>query len=327
MTERENYLKVLNGEQPDWVPNYWDACEWLIPPITALHMATEEKIDCLGVHWIIDDAGPMADTSYYVMDDISDWRTYVHLPDIDAFDWEKSAEEEAAKHDPNKAIAVMPGLGGGCFFIPLMNMMGFENGLCAMYEDPDEVKALFDHFLDWYKKLLEKCITYYHPDVIIMGDDICSANGPFISMDTFNELIRPYFKECIALVKSHGIKFEMHMCGKGEHFIEEYLSLGMDIWQPAQPLNDLAGLKRKYGNRLIFNGTWHSSAGGGVPGAPESVVRQSVRDCMDQFAPGGGMVFWNGGLVGSSEDAKNKDMWSNDEARTYGRSFYQKGEV
>lgn len=27
--EKENYLKVIRGEEPDWVPLYFDACDWV----------------------------------------------------------------------------------------------------------------------------------------------------------------------------------------------------------------------------------------------------------------------------------------------------------
>lgn len=88
MTERENYLMVLEGKQPEWVPYYRDACDWVIPWITTSYMAEEEKIDFVGARWVIDEAGPMVDTRRPALDDISKWREVVHLPDVDSFDWE-----------------------------------------------------------------------------------------------------------------------------------------------------------------------------------------------------------------------------------------------
>lgn len=81
------------------------------------------------------------------------------------------------------------------------------------------------------------------------------------------------------------------MCGKCEPFVEDLLKMGIDSWQTAQGLNDLKGLKAKYGNRLIFCGTWSTNGPAGVPGASEDIVRQEVRKCMDDLAEGGGMFF------------------------------------
>lgn len=119
MTEKENYLRVLNGEKPEWVPNYRDACEWVIPFFQSSYMATEEKIDFLGVHWVINESGPMADTRNPPLDDVTKWRDVVHLPDPDTFDWETWSKRDMENHDPNKAIAVMLGLGGGASSFPL----------------------------------------------------------------------------------------------------------------------------------------------------------------------------------------------------------------
>ena len=33
MTERENYLLTMAGKQPEWVPNFEDACDMIIPAL------------------------------------------------------------------------------------------------------------------------------------------------------------------------------------------------------------------------------------------------------------------------------------------------------
>ena len=325
MTERENYLKTMQGLQPDWVPNFHDALDFFPPAITVAYMATEEKIDYCSVPWVVNDAGAIADTRKKpVMDDIADWKKYVHLPDLEKFDWENVTKGELANHTPDKALGLIIGLGGGGFFIPLMNMMGFENGLCTLLEDPDTVNEMFSCFCDFYERLIPYCIKYYHPDMIVMGDDLCTERGSFISMDTYQELLRPYYKRLIDTIHSYGVFFEFHMCGKCEPFIRDLVSLGINSWQPAQGLNDLVGLKKEFGNKLIFDGTWSTNGPAGMPGASEETVRNEVRNCMDKLAVGGGMIFWNGDPVGSSKDQLKKMQWLDDEARTYGRNFYHK---
>ena len=58
--------------------------------------------------------------------------------------------------------------------------------------------------------------------------------------------------------------------------------------------------------------------------ASEEVVRQSARTAIDQFAGGGGYVFWDLSPVGQSEDMQKKIAWVEDEARKYGRRYYNK---
>lgn len=79
--------------------------------------------------------------------------------------------------------------------------------------------------------------------------------------------------------------------------------------------------KKKYGNRLVMNGTWTTSSPAWRPGAPEELVRGEVRKCIDQFAVGGGMMFWTGGQEGTSENQIQLSWWADDEVRKYGREF------
>ena len=44
---------------------------------------------------------------------------------------------------------------------------------------------------------------------------------------------------------------------------------------------------------------------------------------MDQVGLDGGLIFWDGGVVGSSEDAKNKLHWIEDELSIYGHQVYK----
>ncbi|MBR3644576.1 MAG: hypothetical protein IKN57_13855 [Parasporobacterium sp.] len=326
MTERENFQLLLAGKQPEWVPYYRDAVQWIVPSYVSAHMATEKKIDMFGVKWTVNDAGAIADTRIHVMKDVSEWREHVHLPDIDLLDWEAMAAEDLKDADrENKLICVLVQQSmSSCFFLPLMDMMGFENGLCALFEDPEEVTAFFEYICSHIEKAIDYIVKYYNPDMLLMSDDFCSANGPMIAYSLYEEMLCPFYVRVIGKIKSYDLPLEFHMCGKGERFVEDFVSLGVNMWQPAQPLNDLKMLKNKFGNRLVLNGTWYQSSPAAQDGAPEELVRQSVRDCMDNYAEGGGFCFWDGDPMGQSDDVKQKFAWLADEARTYGRSFYHK---
>lgn len=324
MTERENVLMVIRGEQPEWVPNYRDSIDQVIPYFFMEHLFTPGSVDFFSVPWTLNDNGPMPIVNSYVMDDATRWREYVHLPDLDSLDWEEISKKDLAIHDPNKAIGFMASPGPGNFYLHLLDMMGVENGLCAFLEEPEAIHEFFEYLCDYEVKLIDIGAKYYHPDFITLNDDVSSAKAPFISMEIWNEFLHPVFKRLIDRAKEYELPVEFHMCGKGECIIEDLVSMGVSIWQPAQPLNDLKRLKEKYGNRLVFNGTWYTASAGGVPGAPEEVVRQSVRDAMDKYAVGGGLIFWDGDPVGTSEDTRQKMAWLHDEAVKYGREFYKK---
>jgi hypothetical protein len=43
MTKKENCLKAPKGETPEWIPLYWDACQWLAPSAMELPMMTGKE--------------------------------------------------------------------------------------------------------------------------------------------------------------------------------------------------------------------------------------------------------------------------------------------
>ena len=324
-TEHENYLMVMSGTQPEWVPNFEDALDMIIPAPFLMHFMTEEKRDFFGVPWVIVDAGPMVDNHQpHVMDDINDWKQFVHFPDPASLPWEAMAQQQLAEeHDPNKALIIMPNLGGGTIFMPLINMMGFEDGLCAIMEEPEVAAEFFGAVTDFYVDCIPYIVKYYHPDTIIVGDDLCTADSQFITMGTFEEILKPLYQRQIDAVHKEGVYAELHMCGKCEPFVHEFASMGADSWQPAQGMNDIAGIQAKYGNDLIINGGWRTDGPAWCPGASEDLVRSELRECFDTFAGDSAFIFWTGGQVGFSEDQAARFAWVTDEARSYGRQFYK----
>ena len=130
--------------------------------------------------------------------------------------------------------------------------------------------------------------------IYVCGTDFGTQTSAFCSVATFRELWFPYYKRVNDWVhKNTTWKCFKNSCGSVERFFESFIEAGFDIINPVQCSAagmDPAGLKRKYGSRLVF---W----GGGVDtqktlpfGTPQEVREEVLRRC-EIFAPGGGFVF------------------------------------
>ncbi len=128
----------------------------------------------------------------------------------------------------------------------------------------------------------------------VCGTDFGTQTSAFCSVATFRELWFPYYKLINDWVHANtGWKCFKHSCGSVERFFESFIEAGFDIINPVQCSAtgmEPAGLKQKYGSRLVF---W----GGGVDtqktlpfGTPHQVREEVLRRC-EIFAPGGGFVF------------------------------------
>ena len=169
--------------------------------------------------------------------------------------------------------------------------MGFTEGLCAMMEEPEEVMALFDALTDFHEELIKNLLYYYKPDAICIPDDTATARAPFISREMYQEMVLPFHKRIADLVLNNGTLLEMHDCGKCDDFIEDWLGIGVVAWNPAQAMNDLKGVKEKYGRRLVICGGWNGVGPEAEPEYPEEQFRAKLKEYVDTLAPGGGFVF------------------------------------
>jgi hypothetical protein len=334
MTERENFLKVLKGEIPDWVPNWFDAVAVTGPVVYENkvipgsgdpnkkikdafgfdHLDRERYTDMLGIDWIVTEEGAFPTPGIVTMTDITKWREQTNYPwpDLDKIDYKGQAEAYFNMVDRNEKIISYFGV--GMVFMNLINTMGVAEGLMALYEEPEAVHEFFTAYVDYEEKKFRLSYPWFKPELVVLGDDVARADELFVSPEMYDKMIAPYHRRVAKLAREYDCIPEFHCCGRSEKLVSRWVDMGVKIWQIAQADNDLAAVRAKYGNSLVLNGCWKA-----VTIHDEQAVRQAVRDTMDKYAAKGGFIFWD----------KQGDPWQDkiitDEARKYGKTFYKKG--
>ena len=219
-----------------------------------------------------------------MFDDIRKWRDYVKAPDISHIDWEAMAKKDLEKiNRETTAVCVSFHVG---YFQQLMAFMGFSEGLVALFEEPEEVKALFQYLADFYIPVVKKAIEYYKPDLLEQLDDTATAINPFVSLDMYRELVKPYHYMQNKPAIDAGLPVMYHNCGRCEDQIDDWLEIGFNAWNPAQVMNDLDGIKKKYGNRMGLCGCWDSAGPVNWPTATEEMIKSAARATIERFARG-----------------------------------------
>ena len=322
LSVKENFLRALRGEAPEYVPRY--SIFWgMGPSFLGGNRVNGVGKDLFGVEWIdegsaIKAALPRNDV--FLLDDIRRWRDVIKFPDFSGIDWEAAAKKDLEDKDPD-----LPRGGGTSifgFFQQLMAFMGFTEGLVACYEEPEEVIALMDYLCDGYLSLAENLLTYYKPDYIMLGDDIAHERNPFVSLDTFHEIFEPAWRRYLKFFKDRGYLAVHHNCGRFEDFLDDVVDMGFNGWDPAQHSNDLVAIKQKFGNKLVICAGVDSRQFLPHIDVTEEEVRASVKRLMDDLAPGGGFAFLGGG---PNEDPviQQRSDWVNDEFEKLKSTYYQ----
>ena len=159
MTPKENYMRMLRGEIPDYIPSmYEDRAgrfnEELLTPQAA---PNGPIVTSLGVTYVgnaENNFGAMpAPGKNQLGEDIRHWRDIIHVRDLSDFDWEGYYKKKMEGIDrTTKYVSV----GGGDYFLTLVSFMGFENLLLNMYEEPDIIKEMLEFVSDVYMMVLKK---------------------------------------------------------------------------------------------------------------------------------------------------------------------------
>lgn len=172
-----------------------------------------------------------------------------------------------------------------------------DDWLLAHVMYPDYIKAVFRYQTDIMLKNLEiykQAVGDRIQVIWISGTDFGNQRSGMISLQTFRELYKPYYKEINDWVhKNTSWKTFYHTCGAVYDFLDDFADMGLDCLNPLQlSANgmDAATIKANYGDKFTF---W----GGGVDtqhtlpfGTPEEVRRQ-VRERIDILSKDGGYVF------------------------------------
>lgn len=339
LTEKENYLMTLRGEEPEWVPTYsfgpmpgmTRPCTNAIftPPFIGKFRFQGGGKDVWGVNYVPSDSTGKAilpEPGNFILDDISHWHDVIKAPDLSGIDWEqqvKDGMEGLYKMGFNRDDSCLSYNMHAGYFQDLVAFMGFENGLCALYEEPEECKALMDYICDWYTTVEARIIDLVKPDVLTLMDDVATWRNPFFSEETYREIFLPCHDREAKFARERNMPITMHCCGRGEPFIEDWLSIGVNAWDPAQTSNDLKAIKAKYGNRFVLMGAWDSRGRLLEDDVTDEEIRQSVRDTLDTYAKGGGFC-WCGGYLGAVGDQEivRRNTVLFDEVNSYGDAFY-----
>ena len=320
MNKKENFLRAVRRENPEWVPNNYEAAARISCPV--VERPTNAGRDDFGVLWNFSpeaEGGTYPSETELVVTDIEHWREQVIFPDLKKINWE-SVRDEVSKIDREEFLVE-----GFCemgLFERSYLLLGMEEALMAYYTHPEEMYALCSAIADYKIDLLRRYHAASGMDMIWYGDDWGTQQNLFVSPVIWRKIIKPNTKRIYDCLKELGIIINQHSCGWIESILPDLCEMGTDIWNPCQPCNNLAEMKKRYGGEISFWGGVDSQFILDNPAATPEDVRIEVRKRIDKMAlPAGGYILGPSHSV-PYEPAKLHAMKT--EASEYGCAVYQK---
>jgi uroporphyrinogen decarboxylase len=222
--------------------------------------------------------------------------------DLEAYPWPNpddtgyldGIEERAKELHEEGEYAVIGDFAWESWFERAWKLRAMDHFFMDMAINKEFVHALLDKTVSLHEELLgnvlDECGQYL--DVIIQGGDLGTQNNTLISLEMYREFVKPRQERIIRFIKERtNAKVYWHSCGAVDSLINDFIEAGIDILNPVQVSAkgmDPAGLKKQYGDRIVFWGGIDSQ--NVLPyGSPED-VRNAVKNLIKSAAPGGGLV-------------------------------------
>lgn len=265
ITSKENWLRFLRGEKPEWIPIYSETQQILptcVPENIARGFITERQTlpesayggpDIFGVPWVYEAlvGGSMEDPSVPpILENIEDWPEVISFPDIDSWDWEGARKRNEGFLEPDRLTTTVIFTG---FFERLISFMGFEGAAMAMIDEDyeEELHGLFDRLADVNIDLIAHYKKYFDIDLVYFHDDWGAQLAPFFSLDTCRRMIVPHLRKVADYCHENGIFFDLHSCGHNDLLVPAMIDAHVDCWC-GQTMCDKFALWEQYGDRIAI---------------------------------------------------------------------------
>ena len=136
-------------------------------------------------------------------------------------------------------------------------MMGTENALIAMMEEPELVKDMIDTYLSRCEDIFSQVWDAgYHFDEINWPDDMGYKGTTFFSPAMYREIVQPFHKRAVEWAHNRGAYARLHSCGNIMSLLPDILDTGVDALNPLEVKAgmDALAIKKQYGDRLVLHG-------------------------------------------------------------------------
>ncbi|UWG98848.1 uroporphyrinogen decarboxylase [Dehalobacter sp. DCM] len=286
LTKRQNLLETMKGGKPDRFVNQYEYMDIVLEvptPGGGFCPPGQTVKDNWGVTWSFPEGQigqfPVHDDAHKVLKDITKWKEVVKAPKINTSDeaW-APAIAHANKVDRNEQYCTAfyaPGV-----FEMTHHLMGVEDALMALYEEPEAMHELIDYITEHELEFAKVLIDKIHPDCLFHHDDWGSQKNSFVSPDMFEEFFLPAYKKIYGFYKANGVELIVHHSDSfGANLIPSMIEMGIDIWQGVMNTNNISELVKQYAGKITFMGGLHSGLLDFPDWTPENCAKYVEETC------------------------------------------------
>jgi uroporphyrinogen decarboxylase len=171
-------------------------------------------------------------------------------------------------------------------------MQGMDRTLLNLALYPQFAEALLLKIASLCKRLMGHFLAALgeNVDLVKIGDDLGTQESLLISPAMYRRILKPIHADYIDFIKKRTkAKVFFHTDGDVFDLIDDFIEIGVDVLNPVQTsagkMADLAGLKKRFGKRIVFCGAIDTRQV--LPHGSPDEVRREVRRVIEILGAGG----------------------------------------
>ena len=285
MTQRENKLRAIRFERPDYIPmgfsinpscfetyepnDLFDLMEghsFLFPdfvrpkgnfvpqfhPIAQKGKPFTDDFSCI---WETSQNGITGTVTNHPLADWKNFESYQRpnpelCMGIGKIDWTEQAEQ--MKQAKENGIFTGGGLRHGHTFLQLIDIRGYEN---LMFDFADEEKNIFKliELIEEFNMYIVK--KYIDMDVDMMGyaEDLGMQIGPMLSPDHFRKYIKGSYQRLMKPARDKGCIVHMHSDGDIRTLVDDIIDGGVEVINLQDLVNGIDWIADKFKGKICID--------------------------------------------------------------------------
>ncbi len=309
MTARDNILKAIRFERPDYIPMTFsiNAACWhrydqealqdlmaghpflfpnfekqdrVMPRYRPDQLKDHPYRDYWGCVWETADDGITGSVHQHPL---ADWSALAKLQPPDPLrndgrvpvDWDRlraQAREQKAAGEP-----VRVGLPHGHTFLRLQDLRGYENLIFDMSDDAPELHRLIAMVEQFNARYVEQCLSL-DPDIMGYPEDLGMQLGPMLSPGDFRKYIQPVYQRLMRPARERGCIVHMHSDGDIRMLVEDLIDGGVEIINLQDLVNGIDWIADRFAGRICveLDIDRQSVTPRGTPAQIDRLVREEV---------------------------------------------------
>ncbi len=282
MTKKENYLKAIKFEDPEYVPFEDDH---VIVSFSFEEIVKQENwTDRWGIDWKKELDGTVPFPKGNPLADLEKVKDY-KFPNPETL--QLSGNTRNILEHVDKSSVILSGNMSYLLFERAWALTGLESFMMDLCDYPDEVKYLLHEIAKYAKSVFARYVDL-GAEMIGFSEDLGSQRALMMSPSAFREFLMPEYDFIFGDLVKNGILIHFHSCGCVDAIAGDLAEIGVSILNPVQAkANDLSRLKRDTLGKMALSGAVDTATI--LMGTPEEVRNEVIR-VMRILKPGGGYI-------------------------------------